>query len=113
MFSIKNVVIIVISLTLIQAGIYGANLVLGNSGLMLGTFLASLFELHATIADLGMQGDTHNLTLIYAVIIGLGAHAVSKSINALLTGGWKLFLSFASSQILHMLCVIFMLLAIT
>lgn len=46
MFSIKEAVIIAVSLTLIQAGIYGANLLLGDSGLILGTFLASLFEVH-------------------------------------------------------------------
>lgn len=112
MFSIKDAVIIAVSLTLIQAGIYGANLVLGDSGLMLSTFLASLFEVHATVAGVVMQGNIHNLTLIYAVIIGLAAHAASKSINTFLTGGWKFFLYFAPIQILHMLCVIFVLLTI-
>jgi uncharacterized membrane protein (DUF4010 family) len=92
MFSIKEAVIIAVSLTLIQAGIYGANLLLGDSGLILGTFLASLFEVHAAVAGVVIQGNPHNLTLIYAVMIGLAAHAVSKSINSFVTGGWKFFL---------------------
>lgn len=106
MFSIKEAVIIALSLTVIQAGIYGATLVLGDSGLILGTFLASLFEVHAAMASVVMQGDIHNATLIYAVIIGLSAHAVSKSVNAFLTGGWKFFLYFAPAQILHIVAMI-------
>lgn len=112
MFSIKEAVIIAVSLTLIQAGIYGANLLLGDSGLILGTFLASLFEVHAAVAGVVIQGNPHNLTLIYAVMIGLAAHAVSKSINSFVTGGWKFFLYFAPSQILHMLGLIFTLLSL-
>lgn len=112
MFSIKEAVIIAVSLTLIQAGIYGANLLLGDSGLILGTFLASLFEVHAAVAGVVIQGNPHNQTLIYAVMIGLAAHAVSKSINSFVTGGWKFFLYFAPSQILHMLGLIFILLSL-
>lgn len=112
MFSIKEAVIIAVSLTLIQAGIYGANLLLGDSGLILGTFLASLFEVHAAVAGVVIQGNPHNLTLIYAVMIGLAAHAVSESINSFVTGGWKFFLYFAPSQILHMLGLIFILLSL-
>ncbi len=91
MFSIKEAVIIAVSLTLIQAGIYGANLLLGDSGLILGTFLASLFEVHAAVAGVVIQGNPHNLTLIYAVMIGLAAHAVSKSINSFVTGDGSFF----------------------
>lgn len=108
----KEAVIIAVSLTLIQAGIYGANLLLGDSGLILGTFLASLFEVHAAVAGVVIQGNPHNLTLIYAVMIGLAAHAVSKSINSFVTEGWKFFLYFAPSQILHMLGLIFILLSL-
>ncbi|MDQ8952542.1 MgtC/SapB family protein [Acinetobacter rudis] len=109
MFSIKEAVIIAVSLTVIQAGIYGATLLLGDKGLILGTFLASLFEVHAAMAGVVMQGDTHNQTLIYAMIIGLSAHSLSKSINAFITGGWKFFIYFAPSQILHILVMIFLL----
>ncbi|MCX0340445.1 MgtC/SapB family protein [Acinetobacter radioresistens] len=106
MFSLKEAVIIAVSLTLIQAGIYGANLILGDKGLILSTFLASLFEVHAAMAGVVVQGNPANLTLIYAVVIGLAAHALSKSINAFLTGGWKSFLYFAPVQIVHMAVVI-------
>ena len=42
------------------------------------------------------------MTLVYAMMIGLAAHAFSKSINAFLTGGGKYFLYFAPAQMLHM-----------
>lgn len=106
MFSLKEAVIIAVSLTLIQAGIYGANLILGDKGLILSTFLASLFEVHAAMAGVVVQGNPANLTLIYAVVIGLAAHALSKSINTFLTGGWKFFLYFAPVQVVHMAVVI-------
>jgi len=106
MFSLKEDVKIAVSLTLIQAGIYGANLILGDKGLILSTFLASLFEVHAAMAGVVVQGNPANLTLIYAVVIGLAAHALSKSINAFLTGGWKFFLYFAPVQVVHMAVVI-------
>jgi len=106
MFSLKEAVIIAVSLTLIQAGIYGANLILGDKGLILSTFLASLFEVHAAMAGVVVQGNPASLTLIYAVVIGLAAHALSKSINAFLTGGWKFFLYFAPVQVVHMAVVI-------
>ncbi len=106
MFSLKEAVIIAVSLTLIQAGIYGANLILGDKGLILSTSLASLFEIHAAMAGAVVQGNPANLTLIYAVVIGLTAHALSKSINAFLTGGWKFFLYFAPVQVVHMVVVI-------
>src|SRR5690606_7628491 len=112
MFSIKEAVIIAVSLTFIQAGIYGANLLLGDSGLILGTFLASLFEVHAAVVGVVVQGNPHNLTLIYAVMIGLAAHAVSKSINSFVTRGWRFFLYFALRQILHMLGLILILLSL-
>ena len=106
MFSLKEAAIIAITLTVIQAMLYGLNVLLGDKGLVLGTFLASLFEVHAAMATVVIQGSTENLTLIYAVVIGLSAHAISKCINAFLTGGWKYFVYFAPTQLCHMLCLI-------
>lgn len=106
MFSIKEAVIIALTLAVIQAVVYGLNLLFGDNGLLIGTFLASLFEIHAAMAAVVVQGDISNMTLMYAMIIGLFAHACSKSLNAFLTGGWQYFIYFAPVQILHMICVI-------
>lgn len=106
MFSLKEATIIAISLTLIQAGVYGLHLLLGDAGLIAGTILASLFEIHAAMATVVIQGEPTNTTLRYAIILGLSAHAISKSINAAITGGWRFALIFAPIQILHMLVLI-------
>ena len=113
MFSLKEAAIIVATLTIIQAGIYGLNLLLGDAGLIAGTLLASLFEIHAAAAAVVIQGEPTNSTLLYAMILGLGAHAVSKSVNAALTGGWKFARVFVPVQILHMLVLISVLCWIT
>ena len=102
MFSLKEAVIIAVTLTLIQAGIYALELWLGNAGLLAGTLLASLFEVHAAMAGVVIQGDPSNTHLIYALLLGLGAHAVAKSVNAALTGGFKFALYFAPLQLIQM-----------
>lgn len=106
MFSLKEAVIIAVTLTLIQAGIYALELWLGNAGLLAGTLLASLFEVHAAMAGVVIQGDPSNIHLIYALLLGLGAHAVAKSVNAALTGGFKFALYFAPVQLIHMAVLI-------
>ncbi len=106
MFSLKEAVIIAVTLTLIQAGVYGLELLLGDAGLIAGTLLASLFEIHAAAAAVVVQGEPANTSLLYAMMLGLAAHAVSKSINAAISGGLKFALYFAPVQILHMLVLI-------
>ena len=109
MFSLKEAAIIAATLTIIQAVVYGLSLLLGDAGLIIGTLLASLFEIHAAIAAIVVQGDTANHTIVYALILGMAAHAIAKSINAGLTGGGKYALAFAPAQILHMLVFILIL----
>ena len=102
MFSLKEAGIIALTLTLIQAGVYGLNLWLGDAGLIAGTLLASLFEIHAAMATVVMQGPPTDTMLIAAFLLGLATHAIAKSINAALTGGLQYFIAFAPIQILHM-----------
>lgn len=106
MFSLKEAAIIAGSLTLIQAGVYGLNLLLGDAGLIAGTLLASLFEIHGALATIVIQGEPSNAVLSLAFLLGLAAHAVAKSINALISGGGRYALVFAPIQILHILIFI-------
>lgn len=106
MFSLKEAAIIAGSLTLIQASVYGLNLLLGDAGLIAGTLLASLFEIHGALATIVIQGEPSNAVLSLAFLLGLAAHAVAKSINALISGGGRYALVFAPIQILHMLIFI-------
>jgi len=106
MFSLKEAVIIAVTLTLIQAAIYGLELLLGDAGLLAGTLLASLFEIHAAMASVVIQGDPSNTRLIQALLIGLAAHALAKSVNSGLSGGFKYAMYFVPVQILHMAVLI-------
>lgn len=108
MFSLKEAAIIVASLTIIQAGVYGLNVLLGDAGLIAGTLLASLFEIHGALSTIIIQGDPTNPILAWAFGLGLASHAIAKSINALLTGGSRFALFFAPIQILHMTAFIFL-----
>ena len=106
MFSLKEAAIIVATLTAIQAMVYGLEQTLGDAGLIIGTLLASLFEVHAAIATVVMQGPPSQQTLLYALILGVVAHAIAKCVNAALIGGLRFALYFAPTQILHMLVLV-------
>lgn len=106
MFSLKEASIIVMTLTIIQALVYGLNVWLGDAGLVAGTVLASLFEMHAAMAAVVMQGNPTNHILLLALLLGLMAHAISKSINAAITGGFQYALAFVPTQIVHMTILI-------
>ena len=105
MFSIKEAVIIALTLTVIQALVYGLSVLLGDKGLIIGTLLASLFEVHAAMTAVVVQGDIHNSILVYAMVLGLATHSGSKCVNAFMTGGWRYGIYFAPVQIVHVLCV--------
>ncbi|EPC9324065.1 DUF4010 domain-containing protein, partial [Acinetobacter baumannii] len=104
MFSLKEAIIIAGTLTLIQAGVYGLSLYLGNAGLIAGTLLASLFEIHAAIAAVIVQGEPNNsqTSLLIAFMGGFAVHAIAKSINSAISGGLHYALAFIPAQILHM-----------
>ncbi len=105
MFSLKEAVIIAGALTLIQAGVYALSLFLGNAGLLAGTLLASLFEVHAAMAAVVAQGEpdsAQSTTLLFAIMLGLATHAIAKSINAGISGGVRYALTFIPAQLIHM-----------
>ena len=106
MFSLKEAGIIVATLTIIQILVYGLSLWLGDAGLIAGTILTSIFEMHAAMAAVVMQGNPTNHILLLALLLGLATHAISKSINAAITGGFQYALAFVPTQIIHMTVLI-------
>lgn len=91
MFSLKEAALVAVALTLIQVLIYGLGQWIGDKGVMAGTLLASLFELHAAMAAVFLQGDpvlSLSNTLFISLLLGMAVHTISKSVNAVLTGGW-------------------------
>lgn len=105
MFSLKEAIIIAGTLTLIQAGVYGLSISLGDAGLIAGTLLASLFEIHAAIAAVIVQGEpdsAHMTPLLIAFIGGFAVHALAKSVNSAISGGLRYALAFVPAQLIHM-----------
>ena len=106
MFSLKEAGIIAVTLTIIQVLVYGLGLWLGDAGLIAGTVVSSMFEVHAAMAAVVMQGNPTNPILLLALLLGLATHAISKSINAAITGGFQYALAFVPIQIIHMTVLI-------
>ena len=113
MFSLKEAGIIVTTLTIIQVLVYGLSLWLGDAGLIAGTILTSIFEMHAAMAAVVMQGNPTNHILLLALLLGLATHAISKSINAAITGGFQYALAFVPTQIIHMTVLIILIYTMT
>lgn len=105
MFSLKEAIIIAGTLTLIQVGVYGLSISLGDAGLIAGTLLASLFEIHAAIAAVIVQGEpdsAHMTPLLIAFLGGFAVHALAKSVNSAISGGLRYALAFVPAQLIHM-----------
>lgn len=102
MFSLRAAALIAALLTGIQATVYGLSLWLGPKGMMAGTLLASLAELHSAVAavmaaSLPGDGQHPELTIAAALVV----HAISKCINAGVTGGWRYALALAPGMVVH------------
>ena len=109
MFSLREALTIAALLTGIQAAVYGLGLWLGDAGLLAGTLLASLFEVHAAMAALFVQAPPDAAgggALVRAVALGLAVHALAKCVNAGLSGGAAYARAFIPGQLIHTaLCV--------
>lgn len=109
MFSLKQASLIAVVLTLIQMLVYGLGLLLGHAGLLAGTLLASLFEIHAAMAAVVLQAEpssAQGTILLWAFMLGLAVHAIAKSINAVISGGRAYALAFVPIQLVHMMILI-------
>ena len=104
MFSLRQALLIAVLLTAIQAAVYGLGLWLGDAGLLAGTLLASLFEVHAAMAAVFVQGApdaTGGAGLVRAVALGVVVHAVAKCVNAGWSGGAAYARAFIPGQVVH------------
>lgn len=102
MFSLSAAALIAALLTGIQAAVYGLSLWLGPKGMLAGTLLASLAELHSAVAAVlaaTLPGDGQHPEITIAA--ALAVHAISKSINAGVTGGWRYALALVPGMVVH------------
>lgn len=107
MFSLQGAAAVVGLLSGIQALVHGLDLWLGEAGLIGGTMIASLADLHAAMAAVfassGASLSSHDAV---PVMLALAVHAGSKSVTAGLVGGRRYLLWLAPGLWAHTLLVI-------
>jgi uncharacterized membrane protein (DUF4010 family) len=105
MFSLRAALLVAGLLTGVQALVYGLRLWLGDAGLLGGTLLASVVDLHAAIAGvlaLGPPGPPGSPGAgVWALVLAVGVHGVSKATTAGLAGGARYFWWLAPGLALH------------
>lgn len=88
MFSLWGAAAIAALLAGIQTLVHALELWLGQTGLLAGTLLGSLVDLHSALAAVFASSEPPAVGAIpLAVMLALGVHALSKSTTAMLTGG--------------------------
>lgn len=90
MFSLRGAAAVAALLAGIQALVHGMELWLGRGGLIVGTLLAALADLHSAMAAAFLSSTpTPGGPAVWAVVLALLVHAFSKSLTAGLVGGWR------------------------
>lgn len=92
MFKLRDAALVAILLTAVQAAVHGLRLAFGDAGLLAGALLAALADLHAAAAAVLVQGtpaDADSPALVQALMTAVLVHAASKSVVAIISGGWR------------------------
>ena len=113
MFSLWGAAAVAALLAGIQAVVHGLDLWLGQTGLLVGTLLASMADLHAALAAVfASSGPVLASDAVWPVMLALGVHAASKSLTAGLVGGWIFLRWLAPGLWLHTAVVVVLLYAL-
>ena len=103
MFSLWGAAGVAALLSAVQVMVYALTLWLGSSGLLLGSALAALADLHASLAAVFASGTpAAGGAAVWAVMLAILVHAGSKSATAGLVGGWRYLAWLAPGLWLHM-----------
>ncbi len=87
--------------------VYGLDQTLGDSRFNYWVLCSPLYlRFTLQLQPVVMQGPPSQQVLLYALILGVVAHAIAKCVNAVLIGGLRFALYFAPTQILHMLALV-------
>lgn len=107
MFSLWGAAAVAALLAGIQVVVHALDLWLGQAGLLVGTLLASLADLHAALAAVfASSGPVLADGAAWPVMLALAMHAGSKSLTAGLVGGWAYLRWLAPGLWLHNVVVI-------
>jgi uncharacterized membrane protein (DUF4010 family) len=103
MFSLWGAAGVAALLSAIQVVVYALTLWLGSSGLLLGSALAALADLHASLAAVfASGGPAAGGAAVWAVVLAMLVHAGSKSATAGIVGGLRYLAWLAPGLWLHM-----------
>ncbi|MDP2020465.1 MAG: DUF4010 domain-containing protein, partial [Hydrogenophaga sp.] len=103
MFSLWGAAGVAALLSAIQVLVHALTLWLGSSGLLLGSALAALADLHASLAAVfASGGPVAGGAAVWAVMLAMLVHAGSKSATAGIVGGWRYLAWLAPGLWLHM-----------
>jgi len=103
MFSLWGAAGVAALLSAVQVLVHALTLWLGASGLLLGSALAALADLHASLAAVfASGGPVVGGAAVWAVMLAMLVHAGSKSATAGLVGGWRYLAWLAPGLWLHM-----------
>ena len=107
MFSLPGAGAVVVLLSAIQAMVHGLDLWLGEAGMIAGTMIAAMADLHAAMAAVfASSGDVVTPSHALPVMLALAVHAGSKSVTAGLVGGRRYLAWLAPGLWAHTLVVI-------
>jgi len=102
MFSLPGALMIAALLTGVQAMVYGLKLWLGQAGALAGTLVASLLDLHASLAAIMAMGVPDETQVgLTAIMLAVGVHGLAKTATAGLSGGWRYMGWLAPGLLVH------------
>lgn len=105
MFSLRVAAMVAALLTGMQALVHGLKLWLGDAGLLAGSMLAALLDLHAAAAAVMVQGPPGRAG-VGALMLAMGVHAMSKLATGWASGGMAYARALAPGLLLHTALVI-------
>lgn len=104
MFRLREAAIIAAALSVMQLGVKGMMLWLGDGGMLLASVVASIADLHSALAAVMLQGTPDSAVgpaVGWSVMLGLATHAVSRTTVAALSGGRAYALLIAPAMFIH------------
>ena len=109
MFKLRDALIIAALLTGIQAVVQLLTAWQGDAGMLAGTLLAALADVHAATAAVLVRGGPASgaaPAIAQALMAALLVHAGSKCVVALASGGWRYALAVAPGVLAHTLAFV-------
>jgi uncharacterized membrane protein (DUF4010 family) len=112
MFRLREAAVIALALSLMQLGVKGMMMWLGDGGMLLASVIASVADLHSALAAVMLQGSPQHPigdTVRFSLMLGLATHAVSRTTVAALSGGRAYAQAVAPAMFIHTAVVLVLL----